>query len=118
MGNAYLEQYEHSQPDMDQREAALQQATLDAGLPIHDLRAVDMVERALLNIQNRYRTSRGIEKEVCILPRGLIAAILKDTPSIARVTPFAKVKDEYVYAHRNYPGTIREGFAFWSNAHR
>jgi hypothetical protein len=110
--SAYIESYKFSQPTKDQRQVALDEAARANGIPLHDLRAVDLVEQALLNPDYDYRTAAGIEKEVFKLPFELIAAILAETPAIARLTPYEK-DGEQIYAHKTKPEDLREAAEVW-----
>jgi hypothetical protein len=104
---AYQEQFSFSQPNKDVRQVELDQQAASAGVPLHDLRAIDMVERALLHPKYEYRTAEGIEKETFILPVELIEEVLRDTPSIARQTPF-KSGDRIIYAHAAKSKSVQE----------
>ncbi len=108
MSNRYLERYEFSQPGLDAREAEFK-PVLENGVPMHDLRAVDMVEEALLDPRWGYRTAKGIERSVFVLPHSLIASILEVTPCIARLTPLRK-NGEDAYAHREKPKSAAEKY--------
>src|SRR5436190_23498316 len=107
--SSYLEKWRFTQPDLDSRDAAGQEAAKQNGIPLHDLRAVDMVGKALLNPKWDYRTANGIEQEI-FLPIELIASILKSTPSIARKTAWKRTKSKKtdIYAHPDRPKTKRE----------
>jgi hypothetical protein len=105
--SSYLEGYNFSPPAQDARQDEIDKQLALIGIPLHDFRAVDMVERALLHPKYAYRTAEGIEQEVFKLPIELVDAILRDTPSIARETPF-KYKERTVYAHATKPKSAME----------
>jgi hypothetical protein len=101
----YLEQYSFTPPDQDKRAVALAGVAIKNGVPMHDLRAVDMVERALLDPRWDFRTAKSIEEEGInernVLPAELILSILTTTSVIARRSVLKSPSGQDLYTHRS-----------------
>jgi RecA-family ATPase len=109
----YLKSYQSSIPESDNRGKELEEKTKKSGIPTHDLRAVDLVGRELLNKEWDFRTAQGIEKDVFILPGKLILDILNSTPVVVRKSILTNDKKQPIYTHRTRPKKLKEHLEEW-----